>query len=126
MAKFRTMWQYMSDGERYIPEDSGECIVQPDLSLSPKEIMERWVRNQPLDIVTRNGSFLVECDPDSISDADFTAEDLDTMDMVDAEEYLMTRNIPNSRAPRSEASNGEADMRSESAEPSEPSDNGAG
>lgn len=119
-----------------VPEDTGDNRVQPDLSLSPKEIMERWTRNLPLDVVTRNGSFYVENDVDgtrdNLSDDAFDVEDFERMDLVDAEEYLATRNLPyrshESHAPRSEANDpGDGGKNTTPPEPgSEPSDNGAG
>lgn len=92
--------------------------------------MERWVRNQPLDIVTRNGSFLVEGTSDEIDDDTFNVQDLDNLDPLEAEEYLLTRNIADRRhsshAPRSEASNVDEPKPAKGEETSELSDNGAG
>lgn len=136
MDKFITIYDYMRRTDRYIPEPYGEDIVQPDLALSPKEIMERWVRNQPLDIMTRNGSFIVDTpiDDHDISEDVWNTEDIDHMDMLEAEEYLSSRNFvtqpatrsKSSHAARSESSGGEAAERSDAAKPSETSDNAAG
>ena len=80
------MWQQMAVKEKPIPEDSGIVIVEPDLSLSVKEIMDRWVRNQPLDVIQRNGTFLVE--GNDFDDDVYNVEDTDLMDITEANDYL--------------------------------------
>lgn len=80
----------MSDDRRYIPEDSGEQLVQPNLSLSVRDILDRWVRDMPLDVVSRNGSFYIGEDQDP-DDCDFDTEDLDLLDPVDAQAYMEQR-----------------------------------
>lgn len=88
--KFRKMSEYMDDPYRYIPEDSGEQLVQPDLSLSVRDILDRWVRDMPLDVLTRSGSYYLN-EEDLPDDADFDTEDLDMLDPVDAQAYIEQR-----------------------------------
>lgn len=80
----------MSDDRRYIPEDSGEQLVQPNLSLSVRDILDRWVRDMPLDVVSRNGSFFINED-DEPDDNDFETEDLDLLDPVEVQAYMEQR-----------------------------------
>lgn len=48
---------------------SNESVVKPNLSLSVKEIYDRWQRNEPLDVMLRNGEFDIpeDVDEDSIN-----------------------------------------------------------
>lgn len=75
------MWQKCLDREKFIPPDSGEVVTQPDLSLSVQEILERWKRNEPLDVVTRNGSFVVED-----KDVDVPGDDSNIWNMIDPDQ----------------------------------------
>lgn len=87
--KYQTISAYMANKERYVPEDSGEVVVQPNLSLSLREILDRWAKEMPLDIMTRSGSFMLnDIEPD---ETDFDAEDIDLMDPVEQQEYFLGR-----------------------------------
>lgn len=80
----------MANAERYVPEDSGDVVVQPNLSLSLREILDRWAKEMPLDIMTRSGSFMLG-ENDEPDDGDFDVEDMDLMDPVEAEQYAIER-----------------------------------
>lgn len=67
-------------------EDDGQVFTQPNLSLSVADILSRWERNLPLDVITRNGSYLLEGDEE-----DFDAADIDRMDLAEANDYLEQR-----------------------------------
>lgn len=87
--QYQTISAYMANNERYFPEDSGEVVVQPNLTLSLREILDRWAKEMPLDIMTRSGSFMLDdIEPD---DTDFDADDIDLMDPVEQQEYFLGR-----------------------------------
>lgn len=62
--------------------------VEPNLSLTLEEIFERWKRNQPLDIITRNGSYdfdgreLTESEEDEVLNDCEERKDISEYDMT--------------------------------------------
>lgn len=59
--EFRTFYDRI-DGKvlDYTERITETSPVEPNLSLSLEEIFERWKRNQPLDIVMRNGQYDID------------------------------------------------------------------
>lgn len=93
---FENMWAYIAQKRpKFVPADSGERLTVPDLSLSIGEILERWHRNLPLDIIQRNGTFAVD-DDSEITDDVFDMDDPDQMDIIEFNERL-SNNVKNAQ-----------------------------
>lgn len=74
--------------------DDKDQIVVPDLELSPVEIMQRFKRGEPLDLLRRNGTFaVIDSDMDNVVSDDgdlseYDGVDPSTLDLVEQQEML--------------------------------------
>lgn len=64
----------------YKEVNTAENVVKPNLTLSIRDIFDRWQRNLPLDTVLRNGMFSTEKYDEELKDEDFEGIDLDVLD----------------------------------------------
>lgn len=84
---FRTFYDRVEQNiHSYKEVNNAPSPVQPNLSLSIREIFDRWKKNMPLDLMTRNGSFMTEGTIDDEKDSDFDAYDIDNMDLAELAE----------------------------------------
>lgn len=105
--QFRTFYDRI---EKKVPTykevNFGSDDVKPNLTLSVREIYERWRRNEPLDLMTRNGTFMSNADEDS--DENFDRIDIDNLtpeEMPEYDEYLRSRLDSMAASPRQPAAN---------------------
>lgn len=93
--KFRTFYDRVEQNiKSHVEVNEAPSPVQPNLTLSIRDIFDRWTRNQPLDLMTRNGSFMTDGDFGNENDSDFDAIDVDNMDLAeiaDLQEHIKKR-----------------------------------
>lgn len=70
----------------YKEVNTAENVVKPNLSLSIRDIFDRWQRNLPLDTMMRNGEFAIEKDDSDLNDDDWNGIDIDTLDPAEVYE----------------------------------------
>lgn len=70
----------------YKEVNTAENVVKPNLSLSIRDIFDRWQRNLPLDTMMRNGEFAIEKDDSDLNDDDWNGIDVDTLDPAEVYE----------------------------------------
>lgn len=87
--------KFYDEHEKVLVENSGENRSQPSLSLSVREIFDRWHRGLPLDVIKRDGSFASDRMDD---DANFDSFDIDNAeDIVDVYEYAQANKAAEKR-----------------------------
>lgn len=86
--KFRTFYDRVEQNvPTYHEQNSGESRVKPNMTLSIKEIFDRWVRNEPLDLFLRNGSYMYD---DDSFESDLDSPQIEFNDIGEAYEALTT------------------------------------